>query len=75
MQVDESIKTIGVCANPSLNWNDEFEHVKKKMTVSIKKLMRTEMKTHQAHVHFNMCMLTNVFFGCSIVQFNATQKK
>ena len=37
-----------------------------------KKLMRTDMKEHQAHVHFNACMLTNVF-GCGVVKFNVKQ--
>ena len=69
-QVNESIKTLGVYANPSLNWNDDFGYVKNKMTASIKKLMRTEMKTYQAQMRFNMHVLTTVFFWCSIVQFN-----
>ena len=28
------------------------------------------MRLHQVHVYFNICMLTNVFFGCGIVRFN-----
>ena len=60
MQVNESIKKLGVHVNSSLNWNDEFEHVINKTTVMIRKLMRTEMKRHQAHMCFNMHMLTNM---------------
>ena len=53
-----------------LEWNDQFEYVKNKIIVTFKKLMITEMKVHQAHMHFNAHMLTNVFFGCGIVKFN-----
>ena len=75
LQVNVSVKTLGVHINPRLNWNDEFEYVRKKMIVTIRKLMRTEMKTYQAHMYYNVYMLTNVFFGCGIVQFNAKQIK
>ena len=64
-QVNESFKTLGVYVNPSLNWNDEFECVKNKMKVTIRNLMRTDMEINQAHVCFNMRMLTNMFFGLS----------
>ena len=32
-----SVKTLGVHISPSLNWRDEFEYVKQKMMVSVKK--------------------------------------
>ena len=41
----------------------------------IKKLMRTEIKTHKVCVCFNVHVLTNVFFGCGIVHFNEEQIK
>ena len=67
-QVNVSVKTLGVHINPRLNWNDEFECVKHKVTATIKKLMRTEMKTYQAHMYYNVYMLTNVFrVWCSAV--------
>ena len=45
------------------------------MIVTIKKSMKTKMKTYQARMHFNMHMLTNVFFGCGIVKFNEKIKR
>ena len=68
--VNESIKTLGVYMNPQIEWNDQCEHVKNKMQVTVRKLMRTEMKVHQACMCFNVHMLTNVFFGCVIVNVN-----
>ena len=62
IKVHESVKTLGVCANPQLKWNVQHECVKKKMQDAIIKLTRTEMRVHQARMCFNMCMLTNVFF-------------
>ena len=43
------------------------------MIVSINKLTRTEIKTHQAHMCLNMHSLNNVYLGYVIVQFNAKQ--
>ena len=68
-------KNVGAHENPSLNWKDEDEHVKNKMITSIKKIMRTEMKRHRAHMHFNTCTLTNVCFERGIVKFNKNHRK
>ena len=60
--VNESIKTSGVHANPQIEWNNQCEHVKNKMQVIVRKLMRIEMKVHHTHVFFfNLHVLTNVF--------------
>ena len=62
IKVHESIKTLGVCVNPQLNWNVHFGYVKNKMQDVVRKLMRTEIRVHQACMCFNVCMLTNVFW-------------
>ena len=68
--VKNSVKTLGVYVSPSLSWKDEFEYENNKMKSSIKKLMIVDMKFHQACLYFNIYVLTNVFFGCGIVNFN-----
>ena len=73
INVKHSVKTLGVHVSPSLSWNDEFEYVKEKMKSSIKKFMTVEMKLHQVYLYFNTYMLTNVFFGCGIVNFTKKQ--
>ena len=60
LQVNNSVKMLGVHVNPVLDWNDQFEYFKNEMRVTIKKLMRTEIKTYQDHVHNNVHMLSNV---------------
>ena len=62
IMVDKSVKTLGVCLNPMIEWKDQYEHVKKKIQITIRKLMRTDVKVHQECMHFKMCMLTNVFW-------------
>ena len=47
--------------------------MKLKIKRSIKKLITADMKSHQVHLYFNNCMLTNIFFGCGIVSFNKKQ--
>ena len=37
LKVDVSVKTLGLHVNPSLNQNDDYEHVKNKLQISIKK--------------------------------------
>ena len=75
LNVDMIIKTLGAHVNPTLNFKDEFARVKNKMTTSIKKIMRVEMKEHQAHACCNAQMLTNVCFGHIIVKLNADEIK
>ena len=69
INVKNSVKTLSVCISPSLSWKDEFEYVKQKMKSSIKKFMTVDMKLHQVYLYFNTYILTNVFFGCGIVNF------
>ena len=69
--MSKSFKTLQVRMNPSFNWDDEYERIKNKLTTSIKKTMRAEIKTHQAHAHLNIHILENALFGCRIVQFNS----
>ena len=59
--VNESVKTIGVQTNPKIEWKDQCEYVKKKMQVTIRKLMRIDMKVHQACMYLKTHMLTNFF--------------
>ena len=62
MMVNISVKTLGIYLNPMIDWKDQHEHVKNKIQVTIKKLMRTDMKQYQTHIHFNVHMLTDVFW-------------
>ena len=57
LKENECVTTLGVLVNPSLNWDDEHECVKNKLTMAIKKTMRTEIIMWQIHMHFNRCML------------------
>ena len=75
LKVNESIKTLGIFINSSLNWNDEYEYVRNKLIISSKKIIRIEIRMHQVLMHFNVFMLKNVFFGCGIVKFSDKQIK
>ena len=61
MVVNGSFKTLGVYFNPMIDWKDQCEFVKSKIQVPINNLLRIDIKACQAHMHFNMYMLTNVF--------------
>ena len=56
--------------NPMIDWKDQYEHIKKKMQMTARKLTRIDMKVHQTFMCFNMHMPTNVFFGRGIENFN-----
>ena len=57
IKVKESIKTLGVHTHPSLNQDNEHEHVKTKLILSIKKIIKTDIRMCKVHMHFNICML------------------
>ena len=44
IMVNVSIKTLGVYLNSIIEWKDQHEDVKSKMQVTIRRLMRIEMK-------------------------------
>ena len=73
LKSNDSVKTLGVFINPSLNWNNEHEHVKNKLIKPIKKIMIKEIIIFQVHVIFNMCILINLFFGRRMVNFSDNQ--
>ena len=54
LEANERIKTLGVRMSPSLNRDDECDHDKNKLIISIKSIMRKEMKMCQYHTHFNI---------------------
>ena len=59
--VNISVKTLGVYLNPMAYWKDQYEHIKNKIQVTIKKLMRTYLQAGQANMNFNMHIL--IFLG------------
>ena len=73
IKMKNSVKILGVYIIPLLSWKDEFEHVKHKMKLSIKRLMKSCMKMNQVCLYFNTHVLTNLFFGCAIVNFSKKQ--
>ena len=44
------------------------------MTISIKKVMLTEMNIHQVHLYFNMHVLKSAYFGCRVIQLSLKQQ-
>ena len=74
IMLNESVNTLGICLNPTIEWKDQHGHVKKKIQVTIRKVTRKDMKVHQACMCFNMHLKTN-FFGCGITTFNNKNKR
>ena len=64
---DESFRILGVYMSLNLSWQEQFNKMKEKMTISIKKVIATEMNIHQAHIYFNMYILKSVYFGCRVI--------
>ena len=61
IQIKTSTSTLGVHLTPALEWNGQFEVMRKKLHTSITKLMNVDINPCQAAVYFNVCMLTSVF--------------
>ena len=64
LDVNESVKRMGACLNPALQWNDEFGHVRK--------IWKSPYLFRELE-HFNAFILTNMFFECGIVAFRQKQ--
>ena len=60
LETNESIKTLGVHINPKLTWENDFFYAKRKLEISVQKLMGTTMEVYQVRMCFNTCVLTNV---------------
>ena len=58
----ESTRTLGVHINLSLSWNGQFEVMRKKLHISITKLINTDVNSYQAVVYYNVYMTKSVFF-------------
>ena len=71
----KSTRTLGVHINPSLSWDDQFEVMRKKLYISITKMMNTDVNAYQAAVYYNVYMIKSVFFGCGIIELNEQQER
>ena len=75
LDFNESQRTLGVCINPALTWTKQFEIMKEKMCVAMSKLRSTPLSIGNACVFFNVCLITQVFFGCGIIILNDKQEE
>ena len=71
----KSTGTLGVHINPLLSWDDQFEVMRKKLHISITKMINTDVNAYQAAVYYNVYMIKSVFFGCGIVELNEQQER
>ena len=54
MKCTETIWALEVYKNPNLVWDQQFKEMKTKLTQSITKLMKMNMKSYQTYMYFNM---------------------
>ena len=73
--IKESVKSLGIFLNPTLKWIYQFEMMKDKMFKSMSKLRSTPLTIGNAHVFFNMCLITQAYFGCGVIHLNPNQEK
>ena len=69
-----STRTLGVYINPSLCWKSQFEMMKRKLQISITKLVNTDINPYQAALYYNAYMIKSVYFGCGIVDLSEKQE-
>jgi len=69
-----STRTLGVYINPSLCWKSQFEVMKRKLQISITKLVNTDINPYQAALYYNAYMIKSVYFGCGIVDLSEKQE-
>ena len=74
IDVHVSTRTLGVHVTPSLRCKTQFEKLRAKVVDAMGKIMRTSLAHQQAAVYYNMCMLTNVYFGCGIIKLHEREE-
>ena len=67
LNVKETKKTLGTCIGPSLKWDKQFEKMREKMIVAIKKLKNTPMTVANTFIYYNMYLIKQVYFGSGIL--------
>ena len=72
--IHQSIRTLGVHITPTLEWKGQFEVMRKKLHVSITKLMATDINPYQAAIYYNTYMIKSVYFGCGIIELTNKQE-
>ena len=74
IELSISTRTLGVHVTPTLNWKGKFEVMKRKLNVSIIKLMQTNKNPFHAATCCYTCMAKSVYFGCGIVKLSRKQE-
>lgn len=68
LKVNESKKMLGICIGPSLKWDKQFEKMREKMIIAMKKLNNTPMTIANACTCYNMHLIKQVYFGCGVLK-------
>ena len=68
VDISKSTRTLDVHITFSLNQKDQFEVMRKKLYISIIKLMTTDINLYQAVVYYNAYMIKSMYFGCGIIE-------
>ena len=63
---EQSVRTLGICMSPTLNWDWQFQEVKIKMEESIGKLSNYLMTVQLTHSYVNSYLMSKVYIGCGI---------
>ena len=70
---EQSVRMLGICMLPTLNWDRQFQEVKIKMEESIGKLSNTLLTAQLAHSCVNSCFMSKVYFGCGMMSMTDAQ--
>ena len=67
IRMKTSTRTLRMYLTPDLEWKGQFEAMRKKIHMSITKLVNAHTNPYQTTIYFNVHVITSVFFGCGIV--------
>ena len=63
-----SIRTLGVHINPAFAYSGQFEVMRKKLYISIARLMNANVNLFQAAIYWNTYMNKSVHFRCGTLE-------
>ena len=75
IDVHASTRTLGVHLTPALSWKGQFEVMRKKINLSICKIINMDINSYQVYIYFNVYMIKSVFFGYGVIELNSREEE
>jgi len=75
ININESVKLLGVHMTPTLKWEKQFKIITEKMQEALYKLKSIPLSIANTYMYYNMYLMRKVYFRCGIITIMPNQEK